>query len=124
MNQKLKQILVIEDNEINQVVISLRLRKLGFRVEVAKDGEIGLQMIAQIKPDLVLLDINLPKMNGWEVAESVRSNVALNKIPIIALTALTSQQDREKAIKSGCNDFEVKPINYDSLKKKIDHFMK
>lgn len=113
-------ILVVEDNEINQELLTRRLKKKGYQVEIAEDGEKGLAMIRSTKPDLVLLDMNLPKLDGWQVAQIAKITEATKHIPIIALTAHAMQGDRDKAISAGCDDYESKPINFDELMRKIE----
>jgi two-component system cell cycle response regulator DivK len=113
-------ILVIEDNEMNQDLISRRLKKKGFNVEIASDGELGLRMLKENSPDLVLLDMNLPKIDGWEVARISKSDLQTQNIPIIALTAHAMRGDREKALDAGCDEFETKPIRLKQLLEKIE----
>lgn len=118
----MKKILVIEDNEINQDLMTRRLKKKGYEVGLATDGEIGLQMITSFQPDLVLLDMNLPKIDGWSVAKASKSNEHTKHIPIIALTAHAMHGDREKAVAAGCDDYESKPIAFDALMAKIEKY--
>lgn len=117
-------VLVVEDNEINQDLIKRRLIKKDFQVIMASDGEEGLEMIKTHNPNIVLLDLSLPKMNGWDVAKNIKADSKFNKIPIIALTAHAMDGDREKALNAGCDEYEVKPINYDSLFEKIHSLLK
>ena len=119
----MKKILVIEDNEINQDLLVRRLKKKGYEVESAFDGESGLQKITSSQPDLVLLDMNLPKMDGWQVATACKKSDLTKHIPIIALTAHAMQGDREKALAAGCDDYEAKPIAFDELMKKIAKYV-
>ena len=116
----MKRILVIEDNEINQDLISRRLAKKGYEVSLANDGEDGLRLIRESKPDLILLDMNIPKMDGWSVAKACKEDPEINSIPIIALTAHAMQGDREKALEAGCDDYEAKPIQFNQLLSKIE----
>ena len=116
----MKKILVIEDNEINQDLIIRRLKKQGFDVCFASDGEQGLKLIKQDNPDLVLLDMSLPKMDGWSVAKASKGDPGTQDIPIIALTAHAMQGDREKAIEAGCDEYETKPIQFKQLLTKIE----
>ena len=119
----MKNILVIEDNEINQDLISRRLQKKGYKVQVANDGEEGLESMKKSKPDLVLLDMSLPKMDGWAVAKVCKETPELHAIPIIALTAHAMQGDREKALEAGCDEYETKPIQFKQLLEKIEKFV-
>ena len=116
----MKKILVIEDNEINQDLILRRLKKKGFEVVIASDGEEGLKLIGEISPDLILLDMSIPKMDGWQVAQASKSNPETKNIPIIALTAHAMQGDREKALEAGCDEYETKPIQFKQLLSKIE----
>ena len=116
----MKKILVIEDNEMNQDLILRRLKKKGFEVLLAVDGEEGLKMIRESTPDLILLDMSIPKKDGWTVAKECKEDPALEGIPIIALTAHAMQGDREKALAAGCDEYESKPIEFKQLMVKID----
>ena len=117
------KVLVVEDNEINQDLIKRRLIRKKFEVFIASDGLEALEMVGECKPAIILLDLSLPKLDGWGVAKSIKTNSAISDIPIIALTAHAMEGDREKALEAGCDDFEVKPINYDSLFGKINKFL-
>ncbi len=119
----MKTILVIEDNEINQDLISRRLKKKGYKVELAGDGESGFELIKKLMPDLVLLDMNLPLLDGWQVAQICKITQSTKHIPIIALTAHAMSGAREKALDAGCDDYESKPINFDELMIKIEKFL-
>lgn len=119
----MKTILVIEDNEINQDLISRRLKKKGYKVELAGDGESGFELIKKLMPDLVLLDMNLPLLDGWQVAQICKITQSTKHIPIIALTAHAMSGAREKALDAGCDDYESKPINFDELMLKIEKFL-
>ncbi len=116
----MKRVLVIEDNEINQDLIARRLVKKGYKVDFAIDGEKGLQLIESLQPDIVLLDMNLPVMDGWQVAEASKVNPKTKHIPIIALTAHAMAGDREKTLAAGCDEYQSKPIVFDELMKKIE----
>ena len=116
----MKKILVIEDNEINQDLILRRLKKKGFEVVIAGDGEEGLKLIGELLPDLVLLDMSLPILDGWQVAQASKSAPETKNIPIIALTAHAMQGDREKALEAGCDEYETKPIQFKQLMSKIE----
>ena len=124
MEKKIYKILVIEDNEIVQEVLTRRLKKAGYAFEQAFDGEVGLRMIAEIHPAIVLLDMNLPIMDGWEIAQKCKANPLTKRIPLIALTAHNKQVDLNKALNAGCEDCVAKPIVYEELLKKIEHYLK
>jgi CheY-like chemotaxis protein len=113
------KILIVEDNEMNRDMLSRRLARQGFEVAMAVDGKQGVEMAASEKPDLILMDMSLPVMNGWEATEKVKSNPATKNIPVIALTAHAMSEDREKCIAAGCNDFDTKPVDLPRLLEKI-----
>jgi CheY-like chemotaxis protein len=113
------KILVVEDNEMNRDMLSRRLMRQGFEVAMAVDGKQGVEMALSEKPDLILMDMSLPVMNGWEATEKVKSNPATRNIPVIALTAHAMSEDREKCIAAGCNDFDTKPVDLPRLLEKI-----
>ena len=113
------KILIVEDNEMNRDMLSRRLARNGFEVALAVDGKQGVDMATSEKPDLILMDMSLPIMNGWEATEKVKSNPATKNIPVIALTAHAMSEDREKCIAAGCNDFDTKPVDLPRLLEKI-----
>lgn len=113
-------ILVVEDNELNRDMLSRRLVRRGFAVLLAVDGLTGLEMARAHAPDLVLMDMSLPIMDGWEAARRMKSDAALSAIPIIALTAHAMANDREKALDAGCDDYDTKPIELARLLSKIE----
>ena len=113
------KILIVEDNEMNRDMLSRRLARQGFEVALAVDGKQGVEMASSEKPDLILMDMSLPIMNGWEATEKVKSNPATKNIPVIALTAHAMSEDREKCIAAGCNDFDTKPVDLPRLLEKI-----
>lgn len=117
------KILVVEDNEINQSLIKRRLEKRGFEILISSDGVEGLKQMKEWSPDLVLLDLSLPKMDGWEVAKNAKADQTIKQIPIIALTAHAMDGDREKAIEAGCDEYENKPIEIKSLMEKIEKLL-
>ena len=112
-------ILIVEDNDMNLELITRRLKKKGFEVEAARDGNEGLEKIKSHKPDLVLLDMSLPEKDGWTVAEEAKADPDVAHIPIIALTAHAMQGDREKAMNAGCDEYETKPLEFEKLMGKI-----
>ncbi len=112
-------LLLVEDNEMNRDMLSRRLRRKGFQVEIAVDGQEGLDMTRSLLPDLVLLDMSLPVMDGWSVARELRREEQTASIPVIALTAHAMQGDREKALEAGCDDYDIKPVDFKRLLGKI-----
>ena len=114
------RILLVEDNEMNRDMLSRRLVRNGFEVIMAVDGEQGVVMARSERPDLILMDMSLPIVDGWEATRRVRSGEATAAIPIIALTAHAMSGDREKAIEAGCNDYDTKPIEMPRLLGKIN----
>jgi CheY-like chemotaxis protein len=113
------KILLVEDNEMNRDMLSRRLMRKGYEVVIAIDGQQGVEMAASEAPDLILMDMSLPVIDGWEAARRVRQNEATRKIPVIALTAHAMAGDREKAIEAGCDDYDTKPVEITRLLGKI-----
>jgi CheY-like chemotaxis protein len=113
------KILLVEDNEMNRDMLSRRLERRGFTVVMAVDGESGVTMAQSEQPDLVLMDMSLPVIDGWEATRRIRSAPGTATLPIIALTAHAMDGDREKAIEAGCNDYDVKPIDFPRLLEKM-----
>ncbi len=114
------KILLVEDNEMNRDMLSRRLARRGYQVVIALDGEQGLTMARSEAPDLILMDMSLPVLDGWEAARQLKAAPETRAIPIIALTAHAMVGDREKAIEAGCNDYDTKPIEFPRLLGKID----
>ena len=117
------KILLVEDNELNRDMLSRRLIRRGFDVAIAVDGGQGADMAVSESPDLILLDMSLPVMNGWEVAQKLKADSATRNIPIIALTAHAMGGDREKALDAGCNEYETKPVEFKRLLEKMNGFL-
>jgi CheY-like chemotaxis protein len=113
------KILLVEDNEMNRDMLSRRLLRNGFEVAIAVDGKAGVDMALSEKPNLILMDMSLPVMDGWEATRQVKANPQTAAIPVIALTAHAMVEDREKAMAAGCNDFDTKPIELPRLLEKI-----
>lgn len=113
------KILLVEDNEMNRDMLSRRLKKKGFDVVMAFDGQHGLDMAASEAPDLILLDMSLPVMDGWEAAGRLKSSDATKAIPVIALTAHAMAGDKEKALEAGADDYDTKPVDLNRLLEKI-----
>jgi len=118
-----KRILVVEDNSDNRILITDVLNSLDYEVIVAVDGEEGIEMASSEKPDLILMDLSLPKMDGWTATKHIKDNTDLKHIPIIALTAHAMVGDRERAIEAGCDDYISKPIDLRELANKLQQYM-
>ncbi len=117
------KVLLVEDNEMNRDMLSRRLIRRGFNVVIAVDGAQGVDMTVSESPDLILLDMSLPVMNGWDVAQKLKADSSTNRIPIIALTAHAMGGDREKALEAGCDEYETKPVQFKRLLEKINQFL-
>ena len=117
------KILLVEDNEMNRDMLSRRLQRRGYNVVTAHDGEQGHLLASSEEPDLILMDISLPEMNGWEVTRLLKANETTRHIPIIALTAHALVTDREKAFESGCDDYDTKPVEFKRLSEKIENLL-
>ena len=113
-------ILIVEDNEMNRDMLSRRLMRRGYEILTAVDGADGIQTTNNNKPDLILMDLSLPVMDGWEASRKIKDNPETNHIPIIALTAHVMTGDREKAIEAGCDDYDTKPVDLPRLLSKIE----
>jgi two-component system, cell cycle response regulator DivK len=114
------KILLVEDNEMNRDMLSRRLRKKGFEIVLAVDGEQGVRLASADHPDLILMDMSLPVIDGWEATRRIKAAPETSRIPIIALTAHAMSDDRQKAIEAGCDDYDTKPIELPRLLGKID----
>jgi CheY-like chemotaxis protein len=112
-------ILLVEDNEMNRDMLSRRLTRRGFTVEIATDGERGVEMARAGAYDLVLMDMSLPGIDGWEATRQLRAVPETASVPIIALTAHAMAGDRDRALEAGCNDYDTKPVELDRLLAKI-----
>ena len=119
----MNKILIVEDNPINQELLKRRLLKRGFDIIVASCGQEAISETKGSAPNLILLDIDLPDINGWEVAKTLKADPKVSGIPIIALTAHAMQGDRERALKAGCDEYETKPVNMDLLCEKIKNLL-
>ena len=116
-------ILIVEDNEMNRDMLSRRLKRRGFEVVIATDGLAGVDAATAQQPDLVLMDMSLPEIDGWEATRRLKANPATAAIPIIALTAHAMAGDRDKAIAAGCDDYDTKPIELPGLLEKIGRLL-
>lgn len=114
------KILLVEDNELNLDMLSRRLERNGFRVVVAVNGREALAKVVEERPDLILMDLSLPEMNGWDATRHLKADAATQAIPIIVLTAHALKSDRSGAFEAGCNDYDVKPIDFPRLLGKIE----
>ena len=114
------KILLVEDNEMNRDMLSRRLARKGYEVVIAVDGQQGIEMARSETPDLILMDMSLPVVDGWEATRQLKSAPETQSIPVIALTAHAMAGDREKAVEAGCNDYDIKPIELPRLLEKIE----
>lgn len=112
-------ILLVEDNEMNRDMLSRRLEKKGYAVIMAVDGREGIAFAEKHKPDLILMDMSLPEVDGWEATRHIKSNSETKSIPLIALTAHAMAGDKEKALEAGCDDYDTKPVDFARLLEKI-----
>lgn len=118
------KILLVEDNEMNRDMLSRRLSKKGYEIVVAIDGKQGVDTARRVKPDLILMDMSLPEIDGWEATRQLKSQEDMRPIPIIALTAHAMSGDKEKALKAGCDDYDTKPVDLARLVEKIETLLK
>lgn len=116
-------ILLVEDNEMNRDMLSRRLARRGFDVLIAENGETGVAMTASARPDLVLMDMSLPIVDGWEATRRIKANPETAPIPVIALTAHAMAEDRQQALEAGCDDYDSKPVDLARLLGKIDSLL-
>ena len=114
------KILLVEDNEMNRDMLSRRLERKGYQVVLAVDGQSGVEMAQNEMPDLVLMDMSLPVLDGWEATRRLKSAPVTRDIPVIALTAHAMSSDREKALEAGCDDYDTKPVELPRLLGKIE----
>ena len=114
------KILLVEDNEMNRDMLSRRLERKGFEVLIAVDGRQGVETTKNELPDLVLMDMSLPEMDGWEATRLLKAEESTKGIPVIALTAHAMEGDREKALEAGCDDYDTKPVEFKRLLGKIE----
>ena len=116
-------ILLVEDNEMNRDMLSRRLSRKGFDVSIAIDGKEGITKASAELPDLILMDMSLPEIDGWEATRSIKRDKRTAAIPVIALTAHAMSGDREKALEAGCDDYDTKPIEFTRLMNKIESIL-
>lgn len=117
------RILLVEDNEMNRDMLSRRLLRRGFEVLLAENGQSGVELTVSEKPDLILMDMSLPVMDGWEATRRIKADPATCGIPIIALSAHAMASDREMALAAGCDDYDSKPVDLPRLVQKIEHLL-
>ena len=117
------KILIVEDNELNRDMLSRRLMRKGFEVVMAEDGQKGVDMSISENPDLILMDLSLPVMDGWEATSTIKNSEETKKIPIIVLTAHAMAGDREKALAAGADEYDTKPIEFKRLLGKMKEFL-
>jgi CheY-like chemotaxis protein len=122
-DKNMAKILLVEDNEMNWDMLSRRLRRRGYQVVVATDGRQGVEMASSEAPDLILMDMGLPVLDGWEATQQIKQTTGIQAIPIIALTSHAMTGDREKALSVGCDDYDVKPIDFPRLLEKIQQLL-
>ncbi len=116
----MSKILLVEDNELNRDMLSRRLERKGFEVVLAVDGKAAIEAALSQRPDLILMDMDLPIISGWEATQQLKANAATSDIPVIALTAHAMSTDRDRALAAGCDEYETKPIDLIRLLEKIE----
>ena len=116
----MSKILLVEDNEMNRDMLSRRLERKEFEVIIAVDGQAGINMATMESPDLILMDLSLPVIDGWEATRRIKDDVATQSIPVIALTAHAMAGAEQKALAAGCDDYDTKPVNFKRLLGKIE----
>ena len=117
----MSKILIVEDNEMNRDMLSRRLTRRGYEIVVAQDGQEGLDKMRSETPDLVLMDMGLPVLDGWQATSQAKASEDISSIPVIALTAHALEQDRVKAMEAGADDYDTKPVNLNRLIEKIEN---
>ena len=117
------KILIVEDNEMNRDMLSRRLQRKGFEIVMAEDGQQGVDMSKSENPDVILMDLGLPVMDGWQATSTIKAEESTKNIPIIVLTAHAMAGDREKALDSGADEYDTKPIEFKRLLGKINDFL-
>jgi CheY-like chemotaxis protein len=120
----MSKILLVEDNEMNRDMLTRRLERKGFEVVIAVDGQAGIDMATSSNPDIILMDLSLPVIDGWEVTCKIKADPATRSIPVIALTAHAMAGDEQKALQAGCDDYDTKPIDLKRLLNKIENLLR
>lgn len=118
------KVLIVEDNEMNRDMLSRRLERKGFSVTCACDGQEGIEKAQTERPDVILMDLRMPVIDGWEATRRLKADPDTRSIPIIVLTAHAMDGDRERALQAGCDEFDTKPVELERLIAKIDQFLK
>jgi two-component system cell cycle response regulator DivK len=119
----MSKVLLVEDNEMNRDMLSRRLIRRGYEVVFAVDGKQGVDLARSEKPDIILMDMSLPVMDGWEATRLVKADEATRGVPVLGLTAHAMDGDREKAIEAGCDDYDTKPVEFERLVGKIERLL-
>jgi two-component system cell cycle response regulator DivK len=117
------KVLLVEDNEMNRDMLSRRLIRRGFQVVFAMDGQQGIDLARSERPDIILMDMSLPVIDGWEATRRLKADDSTRSVPVIGLTAHAMSGDREKAIEAGCDDYDTKPVELDRLIGKIERLL-
>ncbi|MGB3178117.1 MAG: response regulator [Albidovulum sp.] len=117
------KILIVEDNDMNLDMLSRRLERKGFAIVSARDGKSGVEAASRERPNLILMDMSLPVMDGWAATKAIKADPSTSSIPVIALTAHAMETDRDKALEAGCDDFQTKPIDLASLLETINRLV-
>ena len=115
----MRTILIVEDNAMNRDMLSRRLMRSGYRVVMAEDGKRGVESAHMEEPDVILMDMSLPEIDGWEATRRLKSSKSTRRIPVIALTAHAMLSDRQRCMEAGCDDYDTKPVDYQRLLTKI-----
>ena len=119
----MSKILLVEDNEMNRDMLTRRLERKGFEIVIAVDGKAGIDMASSSNPDIILMDLSLPVIDGWEATRQIKADPATQSIPVIALTAHAMAGDEQKALAAGCDDYDTKPIDLKRLLGKIENLL-
>ena len=119
-----KRILIVEDNELNRDMLARRLQRADFEVLVASDGEEGVARALEAVPDLIIMDLSLPKLDGWSATTQIKAAEATAAVPVLALTAHAMDSDRQRALDAGCDDYDTKPVEFVRLLEKIRSMIK
>ena len=119
----MRKILLVEDNEMNRDMLTRRLERKGFEVVIAVDGQAGIDMASSANADIILMDLSLPVIDGWEATRRIKADPVTQATPVIALTAHAMAGDEQKALEAGCDDYDTKPVNLNRLLGKIDKLL-
>lgn len=109
------KVLIVEDNEMNRDMLSRRLKRRGYEIETCLNGLLAIEYLATKQPNIILMDMRMPVMDGWEATEKIKADPKLSHIPIVGLSANAMEGDKDKALMSGCDDYATKPVNLDQL---------